>query len=42
MEKKNLALEALKKLLAGEITARMKITVVESRAFSMWSDDAFS
>ena len=40
MEKKNLALEALKKLLAGEITSRMKTNVVESRAFSKRLEDA--
>jgi type I site-specific restriction-modification system R (restriction) subunit len=34
MEKKNLALEALKKLLAGEIRSRSRTNVVESRAFS--------
>ena len=34
MEYKNLALEALKKLLAGEITARQKKNVVEAKAFS--------
>lgn len=40
MEKKNLALEALKKLLAGEISSRMKTNVVESRAFSKRLEDA--
>ncbi|MFA7587700.1 MAG: type I restriction enzyme endonuclease domain-containing protein, partial [Novosphingobium sp.] len=40
MEKKNLALEALKKLLAGEITSRMRTNVVESRAFSRRLEDA--
>jgi|TARA_R110000744_G_scaffold61821_6_gene127694 type I restriction enzyme R subunit len=40
MEKKNLALEALKKLLAGEIRSRMNTNVVESRAFSMRLEDA--
>lgn len=34
MERKNLALEALKKLLNGEIRSRAKRNVVESRAFS--------
>lgn len=34
MEHKNLALEALKKLLAGEIRARRKKNVVEAKAFS--------
>ena len=40
MEKKNLALEALKKLLAGEISSRMRTNVVESRAFSKRLEDA--
>jgi type I restriction enzyme R subunit len=40
MEKKNLALEALRKLLAGEIISRMKTNVVESRAFSKRLEDA--
>lgn len=40
MEKKNLALEALKKLLAGEIRSRMNTNVVESRAFSKRLEDA--
>ena len=34
MEHKNLALEALKKLLAGEIRARRKKNVVEAKSFS--------
>ena len=34
MEQKNLALEALKKLLAGEIVSRSKSNLVESKAFS--------
>ena len=34
MEKKNLALEALRKLLAGEIKSRSRTNVVESKAFS--------
>lgn len=34
MEQKNLALEALRKLLAGEIKAREQRNVVESKAFS--------
>lgn len=34
MERKNLALEALKKLLNGEIKSKAKHNVVESRAFS--------
>jgi len=40
MEKKNLALEALKKLLAGEIRSRERTNVVESRAFSQRLEDA--
>lgn len=34
MDKKNLALEALKKLLNGEIVSRSKTNLVESKAFS--------
>ena len=34
MEKKNLALEALRKLLDGELRSRSRINVVETRAFS--------
>ena len=34
MERKNLALEALRKLLNGEIKSRARTNVVESRAFS--------
>ena len=40
MERKNLALEALKKLLAGEIASRSKTNLVESRAFSNRLEDA--
>jgi len=40
MKRKNLALEALKKLLNGEIKAREKTNVVESRAFSKRLEDA--
>ena len=40
MEKKNLALEALKKLLAGEIKGHERTNVVESRAFSQRLEDA--
>ena len=40
MERKNLALEALRKLLAGEISSRMKTNVVESRAFSKRLEEA--
>ncbi|MYF00436.1 MAG: type I restriction endonuclease subunit R [Gammaproteobacteria bacterium] len=34
MEKKNLALEALRKLIYGEIKSRSRVNVVETRAFS--------
>lgn len=40
MERKNLALEALKKLLNGEIKSRTKRNVVESRAFSQRLEEA--
>jgi len=40
MEKKNLALEALKKLLNGEIASRSKTNLVESRAFSNRLEEA--
>ena len=40
IDKKNLALEALKKLLNGEIVSRSKSNIVESRAFSNRLDDA--
>jgi len=40
MEKKNLALEALKKLLAGEIVSRSKTNLVESRTFSNRLEEA--
>lgn len=40
MEKKNLALEALRKLLAGEIKSRSRTNVVESRAFSQRLEEA--
>ncbi|MCX5513746.1 DEAD/DEAH box helicase [Kaistia algarum] len=40
MEKKNLALDALRKLLAGEIRSRSRTNVVESRAFSERLEDA--
>lgn len=42
MDKKNLALEALKKLLNGEIKSRSKTNVVESRAFSKRLEDAIA
>lgn len=40
MEKKNLALEALRKLLNGEIASRSRTNVVESRAFSKRLEEA--
>jgi type I restriction enzyme R subunit len=40
MEKKNLALEALKKLLNGEIISRSKSNLVESKAFSNRLEEA--
>ena len=40
MEKKNLALEALRKLLNGEIASRQKTNLVESRAFSRRLEEA--
>lgn len=40
MERKNLALEALKKLLNGEIKSRTKRNVVESRSFSQRLEEA--
>ncbi|WP_242218940.1 type I restriction endonuclease subunit R [Shinella zoogloeoides] len=40
MEKKNLALEALKKLLNGEIRSRSQSNVVQSKAFSKRLEDA--
>jgi type I restriction enzyme R subunit len=40
MEKKNLALEALRKLLNGEIASRARSNLVESRAFSQRLEDA--
>lgn len=40
MEKKNLALEALKKLLNGEISSRSKSNVVETKSFSRRLEDA--
>jgi type I restriction enzyme, R subunit len=40
MDKKNLALEALKKLLNGEIKSRSKSNLVESRAFSRRLEEA--
>ncbi len=40
MEKKNLALEALKKLLSGEIVSRSRTNLVESRTFSNRLEEA--
>ena len=40
MEKKNLALEALRKLLNGEIRSRSRVNVVETRAFSERLEEA--
>jgi type I restriction enzyme R subunit len=40
MEKKNLALEALKKLLNGEITSRSRSNVVEAKSFSRRLEEA--
>lgn len=40
MEKKNLALEALKKLLSGEIRSRSRTNVVETKSFSRRLEDA--
>jgi type I restriction enzyme R subunit len=40
MERKNLALEALRKLLNGEIVSRSKTNVVESRTFSARLEEA--
>lgn len=42
MEKKNLALEALKKLLNDEITSRSKSNITESRKFSERLEEAIS
>ena len=42
MEKKNLALEALRKLLNGEIHSRSRVNVVQSRAFSDRLEEAIA
>jgi type I restriction enzyme R subunit len=42
MEKRNLALEALKKLLNDEIRARSRTNIIESRAFSEKLEDAIN
>ena len=40
MEKKNLALEALRKLLNGELRSRNRVNVVQTRAFSQRLEEA--
>ena len=42
MEKKNLAMEALRKLINGEIRSRSRVNVVETRAFSDRLEEAIS
>ncbi len=42
MEKKNLALEALRKLINGELRSRSRINVVETRAFSRRLEEAIA
>ena len=42
MEKKNLALEALRKLINGEIHSRSRVNVVQSRAFSDRLEEAIA
>ena len=42
MEKKNLAMEALRKLLNGEIRSRSRVNVVQTRAFSERLEDAMA
>jgi type I restriction enzyme, R subunit len=42
LERKNLALEALRKLLYGEIKSRLKTNVVESRSFSKRLEEAIA
>ncbi|PCJ61609.1 MAG: DEAD/DEAH box helicase [Rhodospirillaceae bacterium] len=42
MEKKNLAMEALRKLLNGEIRSRSRVNVVQTRAFSERLEDAIA
>ena len=42
MEKKNLAMEALRKLINGEIRSRSRTRMVESRAFSQRLEDAIA
>src|SRR5690606_6044496 len=42
MERRNLAMEALRKLINGEIRSRSQINVVETRAFSERLEDAIA
>jgi len=42
MEKKNLAMEALKKLINGEIRSRSKVNVVQTRSFSERLENAIA
>ncbi len=42
MEKKNLALEALRKLLNGELRSRSRVNVVQTRAFSQRLEEAIA
>jgi type I restriction enzyme R subunit len=42
MEKKNLAMEALRKLINGEIRSRSKVNVVQTRAFSDRLEEAIA
>ena len=42
MEKKNLAMEALRKLINGEVRSRSRVNVVQTRAFSDRLEDAIA
>ena len=42
MEKKNLAMEALRKLINGELHSRSRVNVVETRAFSQRLEEAIA
>ena len=42
MEKKNLAMEALRKLISGEIRSRSRVNVVQTRAFSDRLEEAIA
>ena len=42
MEKKNLALEALRKLINGELRSRSRVNVVQARAFSQRLEEAIA